>query len=64
MKMMIFSHGKEVWYKGRPYTVDYTYVAGLKLFLRFREIPDLVDAEKVTCEPTELELNAYGTTFL
>lgn len=59
MRMMIFTRGKEVWYNDRPYRVDYVHVIGYKLFLRLEGLHDLVKAEDVYCEPTELDFKRH-----
>jgi hypothetical protein len=43
----IYRAGDEVLYKGNMYIIDMVYIAGKKIFLKLRDIPELIESSKV-----------------
>jgi hypothetical protein len=52
----LFKKGDKVYNDGKCYTVNHVHVQGYKLFVRFYELTDLINAESIDSEYIKLEL--------
>lgn len=55
-QLPIFNPGKKIEYQGQIYTIDHIRINGHSIKIKFKEIAEEVDSEKVTCEFTNFVL--------
>jgi hypothetical protein len=55
LRLQVFSKGKQVWWKGRPFLVDYITVSGFDLWVRLEGLDHNIKSTDLEIEYTTLK---------